>query len=136
MSGHNPGPMTRTRKARDAQLQLGVGRPPATPGRGPRTRSASIAKGSRSRSGRGAKPVSTPIVEGSSGLFSIPLALILLGPIVCSLYRSVLICFVTNETRELYNRHFRGCTTSVKSRDPSTTNGREWSHAPSFHCGH
>jgi hypothetical protein len=66
LSGLNPGPMTRTRKARDAQLRLGVGRPPAAEGRGPRvvTRSGSVVKGARSRSGRGAKPVPTPIVEG------------------------------------------------------------------------
>lgn len=66
LSGLNPGPMTRTRKARDAQLRLGVGRPPAAEGRSPRvvTRSVSVAKGARSRSGRGAKPVPTPIVEG------------------------------------------------------------------------
>lgn len=66
------------------------------------TRSVSVAKGARSRSGRGAKPASTPIVEGSSGLFRFHLPLILLGPIVCFLYRSVLTCFVINETRELH----------------------------------
>ncbi|KAF8507119.1 hypothetical protein F5888DRAFT_1647747 [Russula emetica] len=67
ISGLNPGPMTRTRKARDAQLRLGVGRPPAAEGRGPHvvTRSVSVAKGARSRSGRRAKPVPTPIVEGT-----------------------------------------------------------------------
>jgi hypothetical protein len=100
LSGLNPGPMTRTRKARDAQLRLGVGRPTTSRGRGPRivTRSVSVAKGARSRSGRGAKPASTPTVEGSSH-FRLPL--ILLEPIICSLYRSVLIRFVLSETLEL-----------------------------------
>jgi hypothetical protein len=103
VSGLNPGPMTRTRKARDAQLRLGVGRPPAAEGRGPRvvTRSVSVAKGARSRSGRGAKPVPTPTVEGSSGFYHFRSPLILLEPIVCSLCRSVLICFVINEILEL-----------------------------------
>jgi hypothetical protein len=79
LSGLNPGPMTRTRKARDAQLRLGVGHPPAAAGRGPRTvtRSVSVAKAARSRSGRGAKPASTSIVEGWSGLFHFRLPLIL-----------------------------------------------------------
>lgn len=102
LSGLNPGPMTRTRKARDAQLRLGVGRPPAAAGRGPRTVTRSVSvKRARSRSGRGAKPASTSIVEGSSGPFHLCLALIALGPIICSLYRSVLICFVINATLEL-----------------------------------
>jgi hypothetical protein len=67
-SGLHPGPMTRTRKARDAQLRLGVGRPTAAGGQGPRTvtRSVSVAKSTRSRSGRGAKPAQAPIVEGLS----------------------------------------------------------------------
>ncbi|KAH9985431.1 hypothetical protein BJV74DRAFT_847148 [Russula compacta] len=66
-SGLHPGPMTRTRKARDAQLRLGVGRPTVAAGRGPRgvTRSVSISRGTRSRSGRGAKPVPAPTVEGT-----------------------------------------------------------------------
>jgi hypothetical protein len=100
LSGLNPGPMTRTRKARDAQLRLGVGRPTTSRGRGPRiaTRSVSVAKGVRSRSGRGAKRASTPTVEGSSH-FRLPF--ILLGPIICFLYRSVLIIFVISETFEL-----------------------------------
>ena len=100
LSGLNPGPMTRTRKARDAQLRLGVGRPPAAEGRGPRvvTRSVSVAKGGRSRSGRRAKPVPTPIVEGSYGFYHFRSPLILLEPIIC---RSVLICFVVNEILEL-----------------------------------
>lgn len=71
-SGPHPGPMTRTRKARDAQLRLGVGRPTAAGGQGARTvtRSVSIAKGTRSRSGRGTKPAQAPIVvEGSSDHF-------------------------------------------------------------------
>jgi hypothetical protein len=99
LSGLNPGPMTRTRKARDAQLRLGVGRPPAAEARGPRvvTRSVSVAKGARSRSGRGTKPVSTPTAEGSSGFYHFRSPLILLESIVCSLCRSVLICFVINE---------------------------------------
>jgi len=103
LSGLNPGPMTRTRKARDAQLRLGVGHPPTAGGRAPRiaTRSVSVAKGARSRSGRGENPASTPSVEGSSKLFHFRSPLILLGPIICSLYRSVLIFFVINETREL-----------------------------------
>jgi len=103
LSGLNPGPMTRTRKARDAQLRLGVGRPPAAEGRGPRvvTRSVSIAKGARSRSGRGAKPVSTPIVAGSSGCYHFRSPLIFLESIICSLCRSVLICIVINEILEL-----------------------------------
>ncbi|KAI9508800.1 hypothetical protein F5148DRAFT_1283648 [Russula earlei] len=64
-SGIHPGPMTRTRKARDAQLQLGIGRPAVAGGRGPRpaTRSVSATKGTRSRSGRGVKPSSALIVE-------------------------------------------------------------------------
>jgi hypothetical protein len=79
LSGFNSGPMTRTRKARDAQLRLGVGPPPVAGGRGPRivTRSVGVAKGARSRSGRGAKPVRTPIVEGSSGFYLFRLPLIL-----------------------------------------------------------
>jgi hypothetical protein len=102
LSGLNPGPMTRTRKARDAQLRLGVGRPPATAGRGPRTVTRSVSvKRARSRSGRGTKPASTSIVEGSSGPFHHCLPLIPLGPIMCSLYRSVLICFVIDATLEL-----------------------------------
>lgn len=89
LSGLNPGPMTRTRKARDAQLRLGVGRPPAAEGRGPRvaTRSVSIAKGARSRSGRGAK---SSIMEGSYGFYHCHSPLILLESIVWC--RSVLIC--------------------------------------------
>ena len=73
-SGLHPGPMTRTRKARDAQLQLGVGRPPVAGGSAPRTvtRSVSIAKAVRSRSGRGAKPPPAPVVEGWSGPFHFP----------------------------------------------------------------
>ena len=102
-SGLNPGPMTRTRKARDAQLRLGVGRPPAAEGRNPRvvTRSVSVAKSARSRSGRGAKPVPTPIVEGSSGFYLFRSPLILLGSIIYSLCRFVLMCFVINEMLEL-----------------------------------
>jgi len=102
LSGLNPGPMTRTRKARDAQLRLGVGRPPATEGRGPRvvTRSVSVAKGAQSRSGRGTKPVPTPIVEGSSGFYRFPLVAYP-SRIICSLCRFVLICFVINEIFEL-----------------------------------
>jgi len=66
-----PGPVTRTRKARDAQLRLGVGRPTVVGGQGARavTRSVGIPKGVRSRSGRGAKPTQDPIVAGSSRLF-------------------------------------------------------------------
>ena len=68
-SGPHPGPVTRTRKARDAQLRLGVGRPTIAGGSGPRavTRSVSVAKGAPSRSGRGAKPPSAPVVDGASG---------------------------------------------------------------------
>ena len=67
----HPGPITRTRKAQDAQLRLGVGRPTIVGGQGARivTRSIGIAKSVRSRSGRGAKPTQEPIVEGSSGRF-------------------------------------------------------------------
>lgn len=103
ISGLNPGPMTRTRKARDAQLRLGVGRPPTAEGRGPRvvTRSISVAKGARSRSGRAAKPVPAPIVEGSSGFHYFRSLLILLESIICSLCRSVLVCFVINEILKL-----------------------------------
>lgn len=103
LSGLNPGPMTRTRKARDAQLRLGVGRPPAAEGRGPRvvTRSVSVAKGARSRSARGGKPVPTPIVEGSSRFYHFRSPLILLESNICSLCRSVLICFVINKILEL-----------------------------------
>lgn len=92
LSGLNPGPMTRTRKARDAQLRLGVGRPPVAEGRGPRvvTRSVSVAKGARSRSGRGAKSVPTSIMEGSYGFYHFRSPLILLESIVWC--RSVLIC--------------------------------------------
>jgi hypothetical protein len=65
------GPVTRTRKAQDARLRLGVGRPTVVGGQGARmvTRSVGSAKGARSRSGRGAKPTQDPIVEGSSGRF-------------------------------------------------------------------
>ncbi|KAF8271411.1 hypothetical protein EI94DRAFT_1784223 [Lactarius quietus] len=61
----HPGPITRTRKAQDARLRLGVGRPTVVGGQGARTvtRSVGIAKGVRSRSGRGAKPAQDPIVE-------------------------------------------------------------------------
>jgi hypothetical protein len=64
----HPGPVTRTRKALDAQLRLGVGRPTIVGGQGARTvtRSVGIAKSVRSRSGRGAKPTQEPIVEGLS----------------------------------------------------------------------
>ncbi|KAI9460895.1 hypothetical protein BJY52DRAFT_1261051 [Lactarius psammicola] len=64
----HPGPITRTRKAQDAQLRLGVGRPTVVGGQGARvvTRSVEIAKGVRSRSGRGAKPTQDPIVEGTT----------------------------------------------------------------------
>jgi hypothetical protein len=67
-SGLHSGPVTRTRKARDAQLRLGVGRPTVAGGSGPRavTRSVSVAKGVRSRSGRGAKPPPAPVVDGAS----------------------------------------------------------------------
>jgi hypothetical protein len=67
----HPGPVTRTRKALDAQLRLGVGRPTIVGGQGARTvtRSVGIAKSVRSRSGRGAKPTQEPIVEGSSERF-------------------------------------------------------------------
>jgi hypothetical protein len=74
-SSNHPGPMTRTRKARDAQLRLGIGRPTVAGGSGPRaaTRSASsVAKGVRSRSVRGAKPTPAPIVEGLLDLFLPP----------------------------------------------------------------
>ncbi len=69
----HPGPITRTRKAQDAQLRLGVGRPTIVGGQGARTvtRSVGIAKGVRSRSGRGAKTTQDPIVEGSSGRFTL-----------------------------------------------------------------
>ncbi|KAH9022946.1 hypothetical protein EDB85DRAFT_1992824 [Lactarius pseudohatsudake] len=67
-STHHPGPITRTRKAQDAQLRLGVGRPTIVGGQGARTvtRSVGIAKGVRSRSGRGAKPTQDAIVEGTT----------------------------------------------------------------------
>lgn len=74
-SSLHPGPMTRTRKARDAQLRLGIGRPTVAGGSGPRTvtRSTnSVAKGVQSRSGRGAKPTPAPIVEGLLDLFIPP----------------------------------------------------------------
>jgi hypothetical protein len=89
-SGHHPGPMTRTRKARDAQLRLGVGRPTAVGGQGARTvtRSVSVAKGTRSRSGRGAKPAKAPIVEGSSGYLRSSFSS-LLSPVSRFLYRLV-----------------------------------------------
>ncbi|KAI0274620.1 hypothetical protein BC834DRAFT_848953 [Gloeopeniophorella convolvens] len=59
------GPATRTRKAKDAQLRLGVGRPTAAGGQGARavTKSVSSVKGSRSKSGRTAKPATETIVE-------------------------------------------------------------------------
>jgi len=68
-SGLHSGPVTRTRKARDAQLRLGVGRPTVAGGSGPQavTRSVSVAKGVRSRSSRGAKPPPAPVVDGASG---------------------------------------------------------------------
>ena len=63
----HPGPMTRTRKAQDARLRLGVGRPSVVGGQGARvvTRSVGIAKRVRSRSGRGSKLTQDPIAEGS-----------------------------------------------------------------------
>ncbi|KAI0307787.1 hypothetical protein B0F90DRAFT_1677253 [Multifurca ochricompacta] len=73
-SSLHPGPMTRTRKARDAQLRLGVGRPTVAGGKGARTvtRSVSDAKGARSRSGRRAQPAQDPIVEGSTEVALLP----------------------------------------------------------------
>jgi hypothetical protein len=75
----HPGPMTRTRKAQDARLRLGVGRPTVVGGQGvrPVTRSVGSAKGVRSRSGRGGRSTQDPIVEGSSGrvfpiVFNVP----------------------------------------------------------------
>jgi hypothetical protein len=101
--GLNPGPMTRTRKARDAQLRLGVGRPPAAEGRGPRvvTRSVSVAKGARSRSGRGAKPVPTPIVEGSSKFTIFACHLLFLNQLSVPCAGLCLICFVIDKRLEL-----------------------------------
>jgi hypothetical protein len=103
-SSLHPGPMTRTRKARDAQLRLGIGRPTVAGGSGPRTmtRSASsVAKGVRSRSSRGAKPTPAPIVEGLLGLF--------IPPVTCpsqtifySLYRSVRLCPIDDKTFKLH----------------------------------
>jgi hypothetical protein len=97
------GPVTRTRKARDAQLRLGVGRPTIAGGSGPRavTRSVSVAKGVRSRSGRGAKPAPAPTVNGESGPF-IPLSFAFLRTAFFSLCRSVLMRFIGNETPKLH----------------------------------
>ena len=138
LSGLNPGPMTRTRKARDAQLRLGVGRPPAAEGRGPRavTRSVSSAKGVRSRSGRGAKHVPTPTVEGSSGFHHFHSPLILLESIICSLCRSVLICFVINGIPELQPT---GTPEEVSPPNPATPRPRtaeNGSYTTSFYYGH
>ncbi|KAJ7235877.1 hypothetical protein B0H12DRAFT_1238624 [Mycena haematopus] len=59
-------PLNRTRKARDTQTRLGVGRPVAAGGSGPRavTKSSSVAKGKRGRSSKTAKkPVEETIPE-------------------------------------------------------------------------
>jgi hypothetical protein len=104
-SSLHPGPMTRTRKARDAaQLRLGIGRPTVAGGSGPRTatRSASsVAKGVRSRSGRGAKPTPAPIVEGLLGLF--------IPPVTCPLLRQyfapfigLYVCLIDHKTFKLH----------------------------------
>ncbi|KAA1468177.1 hypothetical protein DENSPDRAFT_833392 [Dentipellis sp. KUC8613] len=64
---HSPprGPATRTRKAKDAQLKLGVGRPMAAGGSGARavTKSISMGRSKRGKSSRSAKPVDETIEE-------------------------------------------------------------------------
>ncbi|KAJ7706040.1 hypothetical protein B0H17DRAFT_1125836 [Mycena rosella] len=58
-------PSTRTRKAKDTQTRLGVGRPVAAGGNGPRavTKSVSVAKGKRGRNSRAIKPTEEAIPE-------------------------------------------------------------------------
>ncbi|KAI0068415.1 hypothetical protein BV25DRAFT_1818823 [Artomyces pyxidatus] len=74
------GPATRTRKAKEGQLRLGVGRPIAAGGSGARavTKSVSTAKGRRGKSSRSLKPVEDTILEEepqtSSRLPSPPIA--------------------------------------------------------------
>ncbi|KAF7347724.1 hypothetical protein MVEN_01529600 [Mycena venus] len=58
-------PSNRTRKAKDTQTRLGVGRPVAAGGNGPRavTKSVSVAKGKRGRNSKAVKPVEEAIPE-------------------------------------------------------------------------
>lgn len=59
-------PAPRTRKAKELQTRLGVGRPVAAGGSGPRavTKSMSIPRGKRGKSGKAMKPTEATIEEG------------------------------------------------------------------------
>ena len=61
-----PGPATRTRKAKEAQYRLGVGRPAIAGGSGARavTRSLNANKGRRVKSRKSLRPTEETIVEG------------------------------------------------------------------------
>lgn len=59
-------PAPRTRKAKELQTRLGVGRPVAAGGSGPRavTKSSSIPRGRRGKSGKAMQPTEATIEEG------------------------------------------------------------------------
>lgn len=64
-------PVTRTRRAKETQLRLGVGRPVAAGGAGPRsiTKSLSVSKGKRAKSSRTMKPTEATIPEEGTIIF-------------------------------------------------------------------
>ncbi|KAI0051751.1 hypothetical protein FA95DRAFT_1569801 [Auriscalpium vulgare] len=72
------GPATRTRKAKDTQLRLGVGRPMAAGGTGARavTKSVSAGKGRRGKSSRSLRPTEDTIPEEAAP----QMALLIAGP--------------------------------------------------------
>lgn len=109
-STFHPGPITRTRKAQDAQLRLGKGRPTVVGGQGARTvtRPVGIAKRVRSRSGRGAKPMQEPIAEGLSGHSFFPIVFNFPRIFNHLSGRSVLTRLIIHDTS--YERHLTGTT--------------------------
>jgi len=73
-----PMPPPRTRKAKELQTKLGVGKPVLAGGTGPRavTRSSSSSKGKRAKSSKSMKPREATIVEGE--------CIFILSPVSCS----------------------------------------------------
>ena len=67
------GPSTSTRKAKEAQFRLGVGRPVVAGGSGARavTKSISVSKSKRAKSSRSLKPTEETIPEGKLILLSL-----------------------------------------------------------------
>ena len=65
-----PPPPARTRKAKELQTRLGVGKPIIAGGRGPRavTRSAGSSRGKQTKSSKSLKPTEDTIEEGLSRL--------------------------------------------------------------------